>query len=70
MANKAVIGAAALGVSIYSISEYLKERDVERERDARHQLERDRLDTDLRRKAESKMKMGEEHFLKGEIHKS
>ena len=60
MSNKAVIGAAALGISVYKANEYFKDRQVEKEMEERLQLEQDRHQAYYRRMAESEQKRGKQ----------
>ena len=65
MANKAVVGAFALGVGLHQVNEWRKDRNVEMERIEREQLEQDRLDEKLHRERQQK-----EHQKKKNRHKN
>jgi hypothetical protein len=56
MANKAVLGVAALGVAAYSLSEYEKERSVKREEEEARQAKEDRIEELMQRQMEAEMK--------------
>ena len=58
MANKAVVGAVALGVCGYTALERLKDWEVEKEREERQQAIRDERAEYIRRHEESLRKRG------------
>ena len=58
MAHKGVVGAVALGACAYAGMERFKDWSVEREREEREQMLRDRQDEYIRRREESQRKKG------------
>lgn len=58
MANKAVIGVAALGLSAYKANEYYQEKLVEREQEEHQQLEQDRREAHYQHLADRERKHG------------
>ena len=58
MAHKGVVGAVALGACAYAGMERFKDWSVEREREEREQMLRDRQDEYIRRLEESQRKKG------------
>jgi len=65
MANKVVIGAAALGISVYKANEYYQEQLVEREQEERQQLEQDKRETYYQHMVERERKHGGKRSRKG-----
>lgn len=58
MANRAVLGAAALGIAYYNLNEHLKERRVRLEREENEQLFRDRAEERERQRQQKEQQSG------------